>query len=244
MIQLFKQLLQKSTALAIGLAVLFGIWCLLLIFYDVRWADEKSKPNAGIPISFDVDIGETIKEETKQAKVQTVLESKWNYYLIVGNCDHLNQQKSMTQNTDYLRRISEMFDTWKLINVSIASYLNADTQSYNHSLLLSMTSNLLPQIDIAKDKFQWIFNVDCAYLYKQLKIKQYYSQLYNTSTDIAKFKTYESNAGTSQTKYVHLYIFSKSLKTSFLFILRLQKTKQKKIEIIKYFGCLEFVGIY
>ena len=101
MLQLIQRTF-RSSLLGIFLAIVFGIWIGIFFLYDISWTEMTG--NDDVHLSF--DSSEDDKVITAQFPSQSNLipnnaETQYKYYLIVGNCDHLNQEKSMTLNFDY-----------------------------------------------------------------------------------------------------------------------------------------------
>lgn len=177
--------------------------------------DENLQPTITIPTPVRKESKDNINLE-KAMNNSTIPSTNINYYLIIGNCDKnfRQQQKSMILNLAYLDRLKEMYPHWIILNTLMSRYINSSLKNstYSHSIIISMTKELLPQIDVNKDKYQWIFNVDCAFLYRDLKIKEYYGKLYGSNDDdddgldIKQFKIHNPTKGMMDNKDNKTYL--------------------------------------
>ncbi|ETO07861.1 hypothetical protein RFI_29528, partial [Reticulomyxa filosa] len=118
-------------------------------------------------------------------KSQTPIENRERdasprYYLLLGECPNqrYSHSKAFVDSKQWIERLQESNQHWEVHTIAIDTWLSRTYEfgNYSHQDLLDFTKQQLTQLDVTKDKFQWIFSVDCSQIFKH--VKPYYMSWY------------------------------------------------------------------
>ncbi|ETO03445.1 hypothetical protein RFI_33962, partial [Reticulomyxa filosa] len=120
-----------------------------------------------------------------------------HYYLLLGECptQRYSHSKAFVDSKQWIERLQVSNQHWEVHNIATDTWLSRTYKSgnYSHQDLLDFTKQQLTQLDVTKDKFQWIFSVDCSQIVKH--VKPYYMSWYkqNKSESLQLFPTNWTN---------------------------------------------------